>query len=325
MKTFSRIVIHALCAVVLDLAGAIALAQDYPTKPVRLIVPFPPGGSSDFFARFIAPKMGEGLGQQVVVDNRGGAGGTIGTELASRAEPDGYTILLATANTAMNVSLYGGRSVDPRKVFAPVALLGSAPNILSVHPSLPAKSVAELVALTKARPGEVNYASGGSGSTSHLAAELFKTLANVNLVHVPYRGNGPALISVLSGETSVVFPPASVVLPHAKSGKLRALAIASLTRFELAPDLPTIAESGVRGYEAAQWYGLVVPTGTPRAIIDRLNRESVSAVQEKEMKAQLLKRATTALRSTSEEFGAYLRSEIVKWEKVVKFSGARVE
>lgn len=325
MKTLSRIFTLALGAVVLDLTSAIALAQDYPVKPVRLIVPFSPGGSADFFARFIAPKMSEHLGRRVVLDNRGGAGGTIGAAIASRAEPDGYTIVLATANMAMNVSLYGKRSVDPLKVFAPIALLGTAPNILAVHPSLPAKSVAELIALTKARPGEVNYASGGSGSTSHLAAELFKTLTKVNMVHVPYRGTGQALIAVLSGEASVIFPPASVVLPHAKSGRLRALAIASVTRFELAPDLPTIAESGVPGYEAAQWYGLVAPVGTPRAIIDRLNRDSVSAVQAADMKAQLLKRATRTLRSTPDEFGTYLQSEIVKWAKVVEFSGARVE
>jgi tripartite-type tricarboxylate transporter receptor subunit TctC len=303
-----------------------AAAQSYPAKPIRFIVPFVPGGSTDIFARLIAPGLGESLGQQVVVDNRGGAGGTIGTEQASRAAPDGYTILLGSANTAMNVSLYGNRSIDPLKEFKPVALLASAPNIFVVHPSLPVKTVRELIALAKAKPGQINYASGGNGSTPHLAAELFKTMTSVDLVHIPYKGTGPAIVAVLSGEASVVFPAAGAVLPQVRSGRLRALAICSLTRSDAAPDLPTVSESGVAGYESAQWYGVLVPAATPNEIAVRLNQELAKVVQNPNVKARLLKDATTVVEDTSPAaFGAYLRSEIAKWDKVVKFSGARVD
>jgi len=325
MKTCRWPLMLACCGLTSGFSVPYAGAQSYPAKPVRLIVPFVPGGSADFFGRLIASRLGETLGQQVLLDNRGGAGGTIGTEAASRAAPDGYTLLLGTANTAMNVSLYGKRSVDPVKEFTAVSLLGAAPNILAVHPSLPVKTVKQLIALAKAHPGQINYASGGSGSTSHLATELFKTLTQANLLHVPYKGTGPALTAVLSGEASVVIPPASVVLPHSQIGKLRALAIGSSARLEATPDIPTIAEAGVPGYEASQWYGVLVPAGTPRAIVDRLNRDLVRIVQAPDLKAQLLKQVTTTYGSTPEEFAAYLKDEIAKWDKVVRFSGARVE
>lgn len=325
MKWLRLLFVLACCGTGLAVTAVDALSQAYPAKPIRFIVPFVPGGSSDFFARVIGPELSESLGQQVVIDNRGGAGGTIGTELASRAAPDGYTILLGTANTAMNVSLYSKWTVDPVRDFRAVALLGSAPNILAVHPSLPVKTVKDLIALAKARPGQINYASGGSGSTSHLATELLKALAKVELLHVPYKGTGPAIVAVLSGEASVVVPPASVVLPHMKTGRLRGLAIASAARFEAAPDLPTVAESGVPGYEASQWYGVLVPRGTPDEVVTRLNRELVRIVRSAEFKARLVKDATMALGSTPQEFAAYLNDEIAKWAKVVKFSGARVE
>ncbi len=325
MKMPRRKMFLVSCSIALVFNVVDAGAQNYPSKPIRFIVPFVPGGSADFFARLIAPGLGESLGQQVVVDNRGGAGGTIGTELASKTTPDGYTIVLGTANTAMNVSLYSKWKVDPLKDFQAVALLGSAPNILAVHPSLPVKTVKDLIALAKARPGQINYASGGSGSTSHLATELFKTTTKVNLLHVPYKGTGPAMIAVLSGEAAVVIPPASVVLPHSKTGKMRAVAIASTTRLGAAPELPTVSESGVPGYEASQWYGVLVPTGTPQEVVNRLNRELVKIVQSPEVKARLLSQATSALGSTPQEFSAYLKREIEKWAKVVKFSGARVE
>lgn len=325
MKSLRLSVVLAVCGIVLGFAAGDARAQSYPTKPIRFIVPFVPGGSADFFGRLIGPELSESLGQQVVIDNRGGAGGTIGTELALRAAPDGYTLLLGTANTAMNVSLYSKWRVNPLKDFQAVSLLGSAPNVLAVHPSLPVKTVGDLIALAKSQPGKINYASGGSGSTSHLATELFKTLANVDLLHVPYKGTGPALVAVLSGEASVVFPPASVVLPHAKTGKLRALAIGSGARFDAAPDLPTMVESGVPGYEASQWYGVMVPTGTSQQVMNRLNRELVKIVQSPKMKARLLGQATIVIGSTPHEFAAYLKDEITKWARVVKFSGARVE
>ncbi len=315
---------YALAAVA-TLAPGHASAQTYPVKPIRFIVPFVPGGSTDFVARLVAPKLGESLGQQVVIDNRGGAGGTIGTELAARTPPDGYTIVLGSANTAMNVSLYQSKAVDPVKEFAMVSLLGTAPNIVAVHPSLPVRSVKQLVALAKARPGQINYASGGPGSTAHMATELFKTMAQVDLLHVPYKGTGPALIATLSGESSVLIPPASAVLPHAKSGKIVALAICSTKRFEAAPELPTVSESGVPGYEASQWYGIMVPAGTSQEIVARLNRELVRIMQTPDTKSRLARDATMVIASTPQEFAAYLKDEITKWAKVVKFSGARVD
>jgi tripartite-type tricarboxylate transporter receptor subunit TctC len=326
MKLKWKTLTLACCSLFAALQTAHSPADTYPSKPIRFIVPFVPGGSTDIVARMMAPDLSEHLGQQVVVDNRGGAGGTIGTELASRAAPDGYTILLASANTAMNVSLYGDRSVDPLKVFAPVTLLASAPNILVVHPALPVKTVEDLIALTKAKPGQINYASGGNGSTPHLAAELFKTMANVNLMHVPYKGTGPAVVAVLSGETSVVFPAAGAVLSHVRSGRLRALGICSLARSEAAPDIPTMSESGVPGYESAQWYGVMVPARTPGDIVTRLNRELAKSLRNPNLKARLLKDATTVVEDTSPAgFARYMKSEIVKWDKVVKFSGARVD
>jgi tripartite-type tricarboxylate transporter receptor subunit TctC len=324
MKSATRAVLVAsFCLTVISVDAT--AAQPYPNKPIRFIVPFAPGGSADFFARLIAPELTDKLGQQVVIDNRGGAAGTVGAELSARAPSDGYTIALGTANMAMNVSLYPQWPVNPLNDFAAVSLLGSAPNTITVNPTLPAKTVSDLVALAKAKPGQIRYASGGSGSTSHLAGELFKTLAHVDLLHVPYSGTGRALVGLLSGESGVSFPPASVVLPHDKSGKLRALAISSATRFEAAPHLPTVAESGVPGYEASQWYGVLVPAGTPRNIIARLNRELVAVVRNPEFKARLLSQATMVSGTTPEEFANYLRSEIEKWSKVVKFSGARIE
>jgi tripartite-type tricarboxylate transporter receptor subunit TctC len=315
-----------LCGTLAGFNGAHSDAADYPSRPIRFVVPFVPGGSTDIFARLIAPGLSESLGQQVIVDNRGGAGGTIATELVSRAAPDGYTMVLGSANTAMNVSLYGKLSVDPVKAFAPVALLASAPNVLVVHPSLPVKKVEDLLALARSRPGQINYASGGNGSTPHLAAELFKAMTQVNLVHVPYKGTGPAVIAALSGETPVVFPAAAAALPHARSGRLNALGICSLARSDAAPDLPTLSESGVPGYESAQWYGVMVPAGTPRDIVNRLNRELVKAANSPDMKARLLRDATTLVQDTTPQgFATYLKAEIDKWAKVVKFSGARVE
>ena len=326
MKFGWKLLGAACCGALAAVRIADCSAQNYPAKPIRFVVPFVPGGSTDIFARLIAPGLSERLGQQVVVDNRGGAGGTIGTELVSRSAPDGYTMLLASANTAMNVSLYGKISVDPVKEFTAVALLASAPNVLVVHPSLRVKTAEDLIALAKARPGQINYASGGNGSTPHLAAELFKTMASVDLVHVPYKGTGPAVVAVLSGESSVVFPAAAAVLPHARSGRLRALAICSLARSEAAPDLPTLSESGVPGYESAQWYGVLVPAGVPREIVIRLNRELVKTVNAPEMRARLIIDATTVVNDgTPQRFASYLKTEIAKWEKVVKFSGARVD
>ena len=316
----------------LALAGAFtflyiadATAQPYPARPVRLIVPFVPGGGADAAARLFGTRLGDNLGQQVLIDNRGGAGGTIGAELAAKAAPDGYTLLLSSANMAMNVSLYGKRSYDPVKDFATVTLLSSTPNVITVHPSLPVRSVKELIALAKAHPGQINYASGGNGSTAHLAAELFKTMARVDFVHVPYKGSGPAAIAVLSGEAPLTMVPALAVMPHVQSGRLRALAISSVQRAAVLPDLPTVAESGVPGYEASQWYGVMAPAGTPESIVARLHLELVKIVQSPDMTARLAAEAAIPVGSTPQQFAAYLQEEIVKWSRVVRFSGARLD
>ncbi len=325
MKSLRGFIVLAFCGGFLGFNGADSRAQSYPGKPIRLIVPFPAGGSGDIFARLIAVRLTENLGEQVVVDNRGGAGGNIGYEVAARAAPDGYTMLFASAPLAINVSLYRKLAFDPLKDFTAVSLLAKTPNILTVHPSLPVKSVKELLALAKSRPGQVNYASGGSGTTHHLTAELLKTMARIDLVHVPYKGSAPAIIAVLSGEVPLMIAPALLVLPHVKTGKLRALAITSAQRAAALMDLPTMGESGLPGYEASQWYGVMVPVGTPAGIVTRLNSEVVRIVQTPEMHARLVADAAISVGSTPRQFATYVRSEIVKWEKVVKFSGARVD
>jgi tripartite-type tricarboxylate transporter receptor subunit TctC len=310
---------------IVAMAATPASAQNYPAKPIRFIIPFPPGGSADLVARLVAPRMTEALGQPVVIDNRGGAGGTIGAEMGARAPADGYTLVMGSANIAVNVSLYGGRAIDPLKELAAVSLLATAPNLFTVHPSLPARNIKQLIALARAQPGRIYYASGGAGSTLHLATELFKAMAQVDLLHVPYKGTGPAMVATLSGEASVAVPPASAALSYVKNGRLHALAICSLKRFEGLPEVPTMNEAGVPGYEASQWYGVMAPAATPQDILSRLNRELLKIMQAPEMKARLAQDATLVIGSTPQEFTAYMKSEIAKWDKVVKFSGARVE
>ncbi len=243
-------------------AGA-ALAQSYPTGPVRVIVPFPPGGGVDGAGRLISQKLSEALGRQFVVDNRPGANGMIGSELAAKSAKDGYTLMVNGANFVTTPSLYSKVTYDPIRDFEPVSLVALAPNVLVVHPSLPVKSVKDLVALAKARPGQVNFAGSGSGSTPHLAAELFNTLANVKMIHVPYRGTGPAIVGLMSGEASVMFMPTTNAVPLVKGGRLRALAVTSLERVPAMPELPTVSESGLKGYESSQWYGMLAPSRNP--------------------------------------------------------------
>jgi tripartite-type tricarboxylate transporter receptor subunit TctC len=332
MSSRNSLSVALLTCVVLIQAGVAAAqavstgsGQAYPSRPIRFIVPYLPGGSADAFARMVAPLLSDAMGQPVIIDNRGGAGGTIGTEIGARAAPDGYTLVLATANVAVNASLYKQWSIDPARDLKAVSLLGSAPNVIAVNPSLPVANVKELIALAKAKPGQIRYASGGSGSSLHLAAELLKIMAGIDLMHVPYKATGPAVVAVLSGEVAVLIPPASVVLPHDKTGKLRAIAICSTKRFDAAPGLPTVAESGVPGYEASQWYGIVVPPQTPQAIVSRLNAEIVKIVKSPEFEARMLAQATVVSGTTPEVFARYLREEVVKWAKVVKASGMRVE
>lgn len=297
----------------------------YPTKPIRLIVPFPPGGGSDAFGRIIGPPLSEALGRPVVVENRSGAGGNIGAEIAAKSPPDGYTLLLGNVAQAFNVTLYGRLNYDIIKDFAPVSLTASTPNILVVHPSLPVKSVKDLIALAGARPGQLDYVSGGSGSPAHLAAVLFISMAGVKMNHIPYKGGGPSVIALIGGEASVGFPTMPTVIQHVKSGKLRGLAVSSARRSPSAPDLPTISEAGVKGYEAGNWYGLLVPTGTPNEVISRLHAESMKALKRQDVKERLDVAGLEPIGTTPEQFGAHIRVEIAKWAKVVKTSGARAD
>ncbi len=325
MKTIPhpfRLVAAALAVLV---ASSTAVAQSYPAGPVRVIVPFPPGGGVDGAGRLISQKLSEALGRQFVVDNRPGANGMIGSELAAKAAKDGYTLMVNGANFVTTPSLYSKVTYDPVRDFEPVSLVALAPNVLVVHPSLPAKSVKELVALAKVRPGEVNYAGSGSGSTPHLAAELFNTLANVRMIHVPYRGTGPAIVGLMSGEASVMFMPTTNAVPLVKAGRLRALAVTSRERMPAMPELPTVSESGLKGYESSQWYGLLAPAGTPADVLGLLNLHVMKIMQAPDMKQRLMGEGLVAVGSTREQFAAHIKAEIAKWAKVIKASGARVD
>ncbi len=313
------------CSLVLIAAVTQCGAQTYPARPIRAIVPYAAGGGVDAVARLIAPRLGERLGQQVVIDNRPGATGNIGAELATRAAPDGYTVLIAGASIAINVSLYRKLAYDLVKDFAAVTSIAVSPNIVLVHPSLPARSIAELIALARARPGQLNYASGGSGSTLHLTAELFKSMTGVAITHVPYKGTGPALIAVISGETEVVMPPLAGTLAYVESGRLRALAVTSASRVKMLPQLPTVAEAGVPGFESGQWYGVFVPAATSPDIVIRLQTDIARVVRLPDVVEQITQQGSIATGETPEQFAAHVRQEIAKWAKVVKVSGAHPE
>jgi tripartite-type tricarboxylate transporter receptor subunit TctC len=313
------------CSVFALLGGGHVLAQNYPAGPIRMIVPFPAGGGVDSMGRLLGQKLTDSIGKHIVIENRGGANGNIGTEIAAKAPRDGYTVLLTGAGFVTNPSLYSRVPFDPVKDFDPISLLAFAPNVLVVHPSLPAKSVAQLVALAKARPEEVHYASAGSGSTPHLGAELFNTMARTKMVHVPYKGSGPAITGLLSGEVSVMFLAALAAVPHVTSGRLRALAVTSASRLDALPELPTVAESGLKGYESSQWYGVLAPSGTPDDILNVLNSHTVKVMQSADMKQRLINAGSVAVGSTREQFATHIKAEIVKWAKVIKESGAKVD
>lgn len=305
--------------------GEPALSQGYPNKPIRMIVPFPPSAGIDVMARLLVPALSERLGQNVVVDNRPGAAGTIGAELAARSPADGYTLLMISTSHAFNVSLYKKLAYDMVRDFAPVTLIAATPNILVVNPSVPAASVKELVALARAKPRQLNFASAGVGTSSHLAGELFRYMAGVQLVHVPYKGAGAALAGLLGGEVQVAFFSIPSTLPHLKSDKVRALAIGSARRSEMLPDLPTIAEAGVPDYEASTWYGALAPARTPRAAVERLNREMVQIVQTPDMRKLLRAQGAEPRPTTPEEFAAHLKTEIAKYARVARDIGGQIE
>ena len=302
-----------------------AQAQDYPVKPIRLIVPFAAGGPMDIMSRAIADKLTSAWGQQVVVDNRGGAGGSIGSDIAAHSAPDGYTLLTGHIGThAVNVSLYPKLGYDPVKDFAPITLMATLPLGLFVHQSVPARSVRELIAYARARPGQLNFASAGSGGPTHMAGEMFKAMAAIDIVHVPYKGNAAALNDLIAGQAQMMFSNLLTAMPHVRSGRLRAIAISSAKRSPQAPDLPTVAESGVPGYDILPWYGVLAPAATPRAIVIKLNREIRAILEAPEMKSRFMAQGIDLVTSTPEEFGTLIRAEIPKWRKVVKDSGASV-
>ena len=319
--------IHALslktAALVLALTTAVA-AQDYPTKPVRIVVPFPPGALNDMVGRAIATPLSERLGKQFIVENRSGAGGTLGSELAANAPKDGHTLLIVSLAGAVNRWLYQ-LSYDPIASFTPISSLVTVPAVVAVNPNLPARSIKELVALAKEKPGQLQYASSGVGTFLHLAAELFKSSAGIDLLHVPFRGAGPAMIDVIGGHTQAVFASVASTVPHVRAGKLRALGVGASARSPALADIPTVAEAGVPGYEAANWIGIVAPAGTPGAIVAKLHREIAAALDSPELQKQFASAGAQILRMSSAQFGAHMAAETEKWGRVVKEGKIKAE
>jgi len=304
-----------------------AHAQEaYPTKPIRIVVPFPAAGTTDILARAVAQKLTETWGQSVIVDNRPGAAGNIGAELVAKAAPDGYTLLMGTVGThAINASLYAKMPYDHVKDFTPIVLVAGVPNVLVVNPSLPVKTVAELVAYEKANPGKLNFASSGSGTSIHLSGELFKTSAGVQMTHVPYKGSAPAVTDLIGGQVQLMFDNLPSALPHIKAGKLRAIAVTSLVRAPALPDVPTIAESGYPGFEASSWFGLLAPAGTKPEIVAKINAEVRKWLATPEARDKLASQGANAAGGTPEDFARHIAAETAKWAKVVKQSGAKVD
>ena len=319
---FARIAFAFFAA---SLAAAAAQAQTWPSKPVRYVVPFPPAGATDITARIIADKISGPLGQSVVVENRPGAAGNVGSEFVAKSAPDGYTMLQVTVAQSISATLYAKLNYDLEKDLAPAAMVALVPNVMIVNPSLPAKSVAEFIALAKAKPGKINFASSGSGTSIHMSAEMFKMLTGVDIVHVPYKGSGPALADLLGGQVDVMFDNLTSSIGHIRGGKLRALAVTTVTRYPELPDVPTMQEAGVAGYEATAWFGIMVPKGTPREIAMRINGEVNKALAQVDVKEKLAQQGALARSWTPEEFGSFIHNEVVKWARVVKASGAKVE
>jgi tripartite-type tricarboxylate transporter receptor subunit TctC len=314
-----------LCASLTAPGIATAAAPAYPVKPVRVIVPFAPGGGTDVTSRAVAQKLTERLGAQFIVDNRGGANGVIGVDIAAKAPPDGYTLTAITNSHAVNVSLYKHQPYDLLRDLTPITELSTQPFSLVINPALPARSVKELVAYAKAKPGALNYGSSGQGGISHLSGAMFGAIAGISLNHVPYKGGTPAMIDVISGQIQMLFSTLLQANPHIKSGKLRVLAVTTVKRNASAPELPTMIESGVPGFDVSQWFGWVAPTKTPRPIIARLNEEMGRILREPELKARLAAEGADAVASTPEQFGQHVRSEVAKWAKVVKQIGLQPE
>ncbi|MBB1629305.1 tripartite tricarboxylate transporter substrate binding protein [Cupriavidus sp. UME77] len=306
-------------------ASAPALADAWPNKPIQLLIPYPPGGSADLLARPVAAKLQERLGQPVVLDYRPGAGGTIASQQLARAKPDGNTLIVVLAAHAINASLYPKLPYDTRKDFAPVSLVANLPLILAGSPSLKARTVPELIAAAKAAPGQLTFASAGNGNTGHLAGELFDSLAGVKMTHVPYKGSAQVVNAMLAGEVQLTFDSISTSMPHIRSGRLKALAVTSARRATLAPDVPTLSEAGVPGFDINGWYAVLAPAGTPSAIVERLSKEIAAVLAQPELRANLASNGYEPVGSTPAALGAHIDAEITRWSKVVKDSGARLE
>jgi tripartite-type tricarboxylate transporter receptor subunit TctC len=317
---------HATAVILAAFAGAgVCTAQSYPNRPIRFLVGFPPGGTSDILARTIGQKLGEAVGQQVVIENRPGAGGNIGAEAAAKAAPDGYTIFMSTTSQAISASLYRKLNYDLVRDFAPVIQAVNYTNLLVVHPSLPVKSVKELIALAKARPGELNYGTAGNGTPPHMTGELFNTYTGVKLQHVPYKGGAPAIADLLGGQITIMFDNVPPLLPHVQAGKMRPLAVTSLNRIAVLREVPTLDESGLKGFDSVAWNGVLAPAGTPRDIILRLNAEILRILNLPDVRERLSGQGADPVGGTPEQYAALIRSEIQKWAKVVKESGAKVD
>ena len=302
-----------------------AAAQQYPTKAIRFVVPFAPGGGTDIIGRVVAQALNDALGQPVVVDNRGGAGSTLGTEIVAKSPADGYTILFGNISLAFNATLYTKLRYDTIRDLAPISLSAVQPNILVIHPGLPAKNLKEFIELARANPGKYNYASAGTGSGTHLAAELLKLQTKIDIVHVPYKGTGPALTDLLGGQINMMVSTFASALPHVKSGRMRALGVTTVKRSPAAPDVPTLIEGGVAGYDYSTWYGLLAPAGTPKPIIDMLNASNRKVLARDDIKQKLESQGVDPIVNTPAEFSTYMKSETEKWGKVVKATGAKAE
>ena len=328
-RHFGVIAVRRACvftaATLAALLAAQAIAQSYPNRPIRMIVAQPPGGASDTMARLVAPRLIEALGQTIVIDNRPGANGNAAYATVARAAPDGYTLILAAAGVAINPSLYREVNFDPRKDFAPITQGVSVPNILVVHPSVAARSVKELVALAKARPGQMVFASAGNGTSTHLALEQLRQMAGIDVIHVPYKGGGPALTDLMGGQAQALFSIALNAVPQMKAGKVRALAITSAQRSSIAPELPTVAETGFPGFDVVGWFGWLAPANTPQAIVDRLHREIVRILAQPDMKERLVGLGADPVGNSPQAFAAFIRSEHAKWSRVIRDAKMQVE